>query len=111
MEQILGSDEEEMRSRVYFDVVIGDKVWPGQQVIIRQSAGSSFEGDKGALEVVGDALYDGPHNYQAFRDCVEAYYRSLIGASGSGILIEGGANIVMTNNRYVQRAECSFDAG
>lgn len=47
-------------------------------------------------------MYDGPHNYQAFRDCTEAYFRSLIGGSGMGIRIEGGSNIVMTNNRYVQ---------
>jgi hypothetical protein len=110
--QELATDSEYMYSTVYFDVSVGGKTWPGQQVNIKQSAGADFEGDSGALEVIGDAEHEGPRNYQGFRDCVEAYFRSIVGARGSGIHVGGGSSdIKMSNNRFVQNAECSYKAG
>lgn len=109
--QELAVSDEYMVSTVYFDVLVGDRVWPDQEVNIKQTAGAGFE-DAGSLEVLGDASYDGPHNYQGFRDCVERYYRSLIGSTGQVFRIEPGATgIVMRNNTFVQPAEFSFQAG
>lgn len=110
--QELAVDDEYMISTVYFDVVVGDRVWPDQKVNIKQSAGAGFEADPGTLEVLGDASYDGPGNYQGFRECVEAYYRSLIGSTGHGIRVGPGATgITMRNNTFVQMVECSYKAG
>jgi hypothetical protein len=110
--QELAVDDEYMVSTVYFDVLIGDKTWPDQTVDIKQTAGASFESDLGALEVIGEAQHEGPRNYQGFRDCVEDYFRSLVGRGGSGIRVgPGSSQIRMTNNRFVKAAECSYEAG
>ena len=39
--QELGLDNEYMISTVYFDLKIGDRVWPNQEVNIKQAAGGS----------------------------------------------------------------------
>ena len=54
--QELATDDESMVSTIYFDVVIGDRVWPNQEVNIKQAAGAGFEADLGALEVLGARL-------------------------------------------------------
>lgn len=62
--------------------------------------------------MLGDAFHEGPRNYQGFRDCVEAYFRSLIGATGKGVHVGPGASsIVMSNNTFNTPAECSYRAG
>ncbi len=109
--QELAVDDESMISTVYFDVVVGGRVWPDQEVNIKQTAGAGFEADRGALEVLGNASYEGPGNYQGFRDCVEGYYRSLVGSTGHGIHVgQGATGIRMYNNTFVQPAECSYEA-
>jgi len=108
--QELAVENEAMVSTVYLAVLADGRISADQEVNLKMSAGASFEADKGSIEVLGDAEYDGPHNYQGFRDCVEAYYRALIGSSGTGIHIGPGAsNIVMANSRFDAPSECSFE--
>lgn len=109
--QDLASSDEQMLSTVYFDVELDGKVWPGQEVVVKQTAGSDFELDRGTLEVLGIPSYEGPQNYAAFRDAVEDYYRSLIGSTGSGIRITGGStNIRMRNNMFQSEFVAEFEA-
>ena len=53
--------------------------------------------------------YAGDLNYGAFRECIEAYYRSLVGTSGTAIRIEGGGGHLMRNNVFGRREVCRFD--
>jgi len=105
--QDYGSDDEHMVSRVFFDLEIDGKNHPGLYADIKQPVGSSFESSP--LEVSSPANYKGPFNYDAFRNIVEHYYRSLVGAGGSGIRIEGGSNIRMRNNTFVRSVAAEFE--
>jgi hypothetical protein len=111
--QELGVEGEYMVSTVYFDVIVGNRTWPNQQVNLKMSAGADFESDKGSIEVEGEPHYEGPHNYQGFRDCAEEYYRSLIGSRGTVIHVAPGAvkNFAMGNNDIAAPKDCSYEAG
>lgn len=106
--QDYGSNDEHMVSRAFFDLNIGDKAYQNLSVDIKQQVGSNFE--TSPLEISQPIGYNGPFNHQAFRDAVEKYYRSLVGSSGSGIRISGGAsNIRMRNNTFVQEMHVEFN--
>ena len=108
--QELAVENEFMVSTAYFDIVAEGQTWPDQETNLKMSAGASFEADKGAIEVLPDAEYDGPHNYQGFRDCVEAYYLGLIGSTGTALHLGVGAgHFVMSNNRFDALRQCSFE--
>jgi hypothetical protein len=51
----------------------------------------------------------GPFDHGAFSSVVVKYYRSQVGASGSGIRISGGGNIRMRNNVFIQPATATFE--
>src|SRR4030042_3449613 len=74
--QDYGSNDDQMVSRVFFSLQIGQKSYPDLYVDIKQSAGGSFETTP--LEVGTPHGYDGPFNYCAFRKAAEDYYRSLV---------------------------------
>jgi len=97
--QDYGSDNEHMVSRVFFDLDIDGKRYPGLHANIKQVIGTSFE--IGPLEVSAPIGYDGPFNQHEFQRSVERYYRGLIGAQGHGIRIAGGSSsILMRNNTF-----------
>ncbi|MDP2859198.1 MAG: hypothetical protein Q8P50_14635 [Bacillota bacterium] len=98
--QDLGSDDEHMVSRVFFDLVSGETVFGDLYCDVKQSVGSSFE--TGTLEVSRPRGYDGSLDYAPFRDAVEAYYRRLIGSSGTGIRVVGASRVRMRNNTFVK---------
>jgi len=104
--QDYGSDDEHMVSRVFFTLELGGRSYPDLYADIKQTVGSSFE--TGTLEVDAPHGYKGPFNQASFRDAVEAYCRSLVGATGSGIRIEGAVNLRMRNNRFVRRHTVEF---
>ena len=58
--------------------------------------------ESGSIEVGRSVGYEGPLNYQAFRDEIETYYRSMVGSGGSGINFSEGTNIRMRNNQFTQ---------
>jgi len=105
--QDYGSDDEHMVSRAFFSVEVDGDVTDDVHVDIKQSIGSDFESTP--LEVSKPIGYRGPFNYETFRQAVEAYYRSLVGGQGSGIHIEGGSNIRMRNNTFIQQEQVEFE--
>lgn len=105
--QEYGSDDEYMVSRVFFDLEIDGKNHHGLYADIKQIVGSSFESS--TLEISMPANYKGPFNYDAFCKIVERYFRSQVGAKGSGIHIEGGSNIRMRNNTFTNSIMEEFE--
>jgi len=97
--QDYGSDDEHMVSRVFFDLNIGEQKYSDLYVDIKQTVGGSFENTP--IEVSSPQGYKGPFNYMVFRDEVEKYYRSLVGAKGSAFRIIGG-QARMINNFIIQ---------
>jgi hypothetical protein len=89
-----------MVSRVFFDLEIQGKLHSDLYTNVKQPVGGSFESSP--LEVSRPVGYEGPFNYEAFREIIEQYYRSQVGASGRAINIGGGGgNIRMRNNKLV----------
>ncbi|MCX6641743.1 MAG: hypothetical protein NTW14_14855 [bacterium] len=105
--QDYGSNEEHMISRVFFDLEVEGRIQRGLYADVKQPFGSKFE--EYPLEVYTQPEYRKLMNYSAFRDAVEKYYRRLIGATGRGIRIEGGSNIRMRNNRFIQPQIIEFE--
>lgn len=105
--QEYGSDDEHMVSRAFFSIDVAGNVTEEAYVDIKQSIGTDFK--SAPLEVSKPVGCSGPFNYEAFRQAAEAYYRSLVGSQGSGIHIEGGSNIRMQNNTFIQQAQTEFE--
>ena len=122
--QEYGSNDEHMVSRVFFKLEIEGKEPINLESNIKQTVGSDY--DSGPIEVSQPHRawrglwgirwpwcplgYTGPFNYQAFRDCAEKYYRSLVGAQGSSIRIgPGSKNIRMRDNVHQQNMKCEFE--
>ncbi len=106
--QDYGSDDEHMVSRVFFTFEIGDNKYD-LYADIKQTVGASYE--EGAIEVMSPSGYEGPFNYQAFRDAAEKYYRGLVGSSATGIKIQGGSNIRMRNNTFYRNMAVECEVG
>jgi hypothetical protein len=105
--QDYGSDDEHMVSRVFFRLELDGKVRQ-TYADIKQAVGSDYE--SGPLEVGRPHDYRGPLDYERFRDEVTAYYRSLVGSTGSAIRISGGAKVRMRNNFYGKTRVFVMDA-
>ena len=106
--QDYGSNDEHMVSRVFFTLEI-DGTKHELYADIKQTVGSSYE--TGPIEVSKPHGYSGPFRNQEFKRAAEIYYSSLVGSSGSGIRIQGGANIRMRNNTFVKQAVFEFEVG
>lgn len=106
--QELGSDNEHMISRVFFDLEVGGERHEGLHADVKQPVGSSFEDDP--LEVSAPSGYDGPFNFAAFREVTEEYYRRAIGSRGSAIQVgEGASNIRMHDNLIGLKMVAEFE--
>ena len=105
--QDYGSDDEHMVSRAFLDLQVDGTVHEKLYAEIKQPVGGDFETPP--LEVSWPAGYKGPLNYEAFRAGIEAYYRSLVGSTGSDIHVEGGSNIRVKNNRFVSPSSFEFE--
>jgi hypothetical protein len=105
--QDYGSDDEHMVSRVFFSLEVEGKEHQGLYANIKQPVGSSFE--TAPLEISKPVGYQGPFNHAAFSAATERYYRALVGAAGRGIRIDGGNNIRMRNNTFVQPGTAEFE--
>ena len=97
--QDYGSDDEHMVSRVWFDITAGNIEELDQFVDIKQTVGSDFE--TSPLEVGRPRGLAARLEYGALRAEVEAYYRGLVGTSGSAFHFEGARNVRMR--------DCSLD--
>lgn len=106
--QEYGSDDEEMVSRVFFTLEIGEDKFEELYADLKQTVGADY--DTGPIEVGPPQGYDGPFNHQAFRDFAEKYYRSLVGSQARGIRIgKGASNIRMYGNIFNVEMVCEFE--
>jgi hypothetical protein len=96
-----------MISRAFFTLEYEGQTFPNLYAEIKQPVGSDFETTP--LEISRPSGYDGPFNYEAFRAVLEMYYRSLVGRTGSGIHIQGGGNIRMRDNTFIQHTIAEFE--
>jgi len=93
--QELGSDDEHMVSTMTFTLTIGDESFE-LIVVVKQTVGSDF--NTAPLEVSAPIGYDGPINFNAFRDEVENYYREHVGERGRVLNIDPSATATQLIN-------------
>jgi len=92
----IGTEEEGMFARVYFDLVFPDKTYSDLFCDIKLTSGDNYE--TGSIEVQRPNGYNGPFDYKKFRDSTEKYYRHLIGSKGNAINIPSNVKVKMKNN-------------
>ena len=73
----LGSDEDHIGSRVFFDLALEDEAYANVCVDVRQLVRDGTEHEP--LLVSHPDGYDGPLNFQVFQCLVEFYYRQAVG--------------------------------
>ena len=81
-------DESHIGSLIEFDLKIGDERLRDLNAEIRQLNGTDFQSQP--LEVGNVIGYNGPWNYEEFREFCGRYYRDVIGSSGMGLTINRG---------------------
>jgi hypothetical protein len=81
-------DESHIDSLIEFDLKIGDERLKDLSAEVRQRNGTYFQSQP--LEVGNVNGYDGPWNYEEFREFCGRYYRDVIGSSGLGRTINRG---------------------
>jgi hypothetical protein len=105
--QNYGSDDEVMVSRVFFDLQVGDKRYPGAYANIKQKVGAVASDP---IEVSPPAGYAGPFDHQKFQSEVEKYFRSIIGNSASSNRPgRSGKNLRIRDCRHRKAASVSFE--
>lgn len=105
--QDYGSDDKHMVSRVFFDLQVGDKRYPGAHANLRQAVGATASDP---LEVSPPAGYPGPFDQRKFQAEVEKYFRELVGGSASSIKRAPGAkSLRMRNVRRRKALSVSFE--
>ena len=81
-------DDNCIDSLIEFDLKIGDERLRDLNAEVRQLNGTDFHSQP--LEVGNIMGYNGPWNYEEFRELCERYYRDVIGSSGVGLSINRG---------------------
>jgi hypothetical protein len=81
-------DEIHIDSLIEFDLKIGDERLRDLNAEVRQLNGTDFQSQP--LEVGNVIGYNGPWNYEEFREFCGRYYRDVIGSSGMGVTINRG---------------------
>jgi len=105
--QDYGSDDEQMVSRVFFDLQVDDKKYPGVHANLKQTVGAAATDP---IEVSAPAGYVGPFDHEKFTAEVEKYFRGLVGGPGSSFNVGPGVrNVRMRNCRYRKPASVSFE--
>ena len=110
--QELGSTDEHMVSRLFFNLEVNGRAFTGFHCNVKQIVGAQYESDS-PLEIglPAGTSYRGPFNYEAFRAEAERYYREAFGSQGQAIRIAPGArNIRMWNNVSVREKVVEFEA-
>jgi hypothetical protein len=104
--QEYGSDNEYMVSRVCFTLGKDGERIGDFSADLKQVVGSNAE--SGDIEVSSPHGYDGEFNHQGFSAAAIQYFRSLVGAAGRGIRIQGGSGMRMFRNKFTQEEEFNF---
>jgi hypothetical protein len=107
--QNIGSDEDHMVSRVFFTLDVDGKTYEDMYVDVTQPYGTDFQEEP--VEVgPPQGSYEGNWNHNEFREAVEHYYRSSVGAQGRGIRLGPGVQDVrMRNNTFAVQGKVEFD--
>lgn len=105
---IQDGNEQWMVSRVRFSIDVDGKHMGDFEAQLKQAVGDDYE--TGVIEVGPPVGYEGAFSHSSFAAEAEAYFRSLVGGSGSGIRVEGGGQIRMVNNRFVRERVARFEA-
>jgi hypothetical protein len=105
--QDYGSDDKCMVSRVFFDLQVGDKKYPGAYANLKQAVGATASDP---IEVSPPAGYSGPFDHQAFQAAAEQYFRSILGSSRPSTKRAPGAKgIRMRNCRHRKTLSVTFE--
>lgn len=101
-------DENQIDSLIEFDLKIGDQGSRHLSAEVRQRNGTDFQVQP--LEVGNVIGYDGPWNYEEFREICGRYYCDVIGTAGVGGTINRGARnlIERVAIRLYRREEISL---
>lgn len=105
--QEYGSTQEQMVSRVFFDLEVSGAKYPGLYAEVTQTPGSNFE--EYPLAVGAPQGYNGPFNADEFRSAVERYFRKLIGKSGMMVSTKRATNLRMQNVKMAVPDVAEFD--
>ena len=105
--QNYGSDDQHMVSRVFFDLQVGEKRYPGAYANIRQKVGAVASDP---IDVSPPAGYVGPFDNKKFQAEAEKYFRSVIGDAGSsGRSDRSGKSLRIRDCRHRKAASVSFE--
>lgn len=102
-----GSDDEDMVSRVFFELEMSGKRYPGLFADIKHPVISEFE--KMPLKVGRPQGYGGPLNYNAFCQAAEVYYRECVEDQGMGIHFAGCNYIRIRDKTYTKTKIVEFE--
>ena len=105
--QELSQDDEFMFSRIFLTLAYPDGKTISFSVDVKQTSGSNYAEDP--LEVFPPKERDLHISYNQFRDAVEKYFRTLVGADARGIKIQSGSSIKMYNNTFNMPADVEID--
>ena len=101
--QNYGSDDEHMVSRVFFDLQVDDKRYPGAHANVRQKVGA---GASDPIEVSPPAGYAGPFDLRKFQIEVENYFRTVMGKDNPG---RSGKGLRVRDCRHRKAVTVSFE--
>lgn len=106
--QELGSNDDYMVSRVFFDLEVNGNTYRDLYADLKQVVGAPYEADN--IEVGPPEGYDGLWNAHAFHSAATEYYLSCVGPSAHGIQIGPGAsNVRMQNNTFNMEVTVEFE--
>lgn len=102
------SDESQVDSLVEFTLKIGDQRLKHLSAEVRQRNGTDFQSQP--VEVGNVIGYDGPWNYEEFRELCRRYYCDVIGTCSVGATINRGERnlIERVAVRFYRREEISL---
>lgn len=109
--QELGSTDEHMVSRLFFNLEVDGRAFTGFHCDVKQIVGAPCESESPPeIGPPAGTSYRGPFNDEAFRVEAERYYREAFGSRGHGIRREpADATSVMHDNLYLRGKIVEFE--
>ena len=102
--QGLGSTDEHMVSRLFFNLEVDGHAFTGFHCDVKQVVGAPYESESPPeVGPPAGSSYHGPFNDEAFRVEAERYYREAFGSRGQGISREPGNSTVMVHDKLYLR--------
>ncbi|MCH8151333.1 MAG: hypothetical protein IH830_03055 [Planctomycetes bacterium] len=100
-------DDDQMVSRLFFDLEIDGKQYDQLTVEVAQPMGTDYESEPITVAPLDQEKYNGPWNHGAFRDEAEKYYRQAL---SMGIGVGPGVQAVrMRDNHFDLEVVVEFD--